>query len=193
MNAFDDESLRAEWQSSSAEFASLPLAEIKRRAGQLGKSVARRNRREYMAVAIVTALFGLYAIALPGVWLKTGSLLTIAAALFVGHQLARRSSRPDPEAEAADMRTYYRTRLVVEEHMLRRVGRWYLAPFVPGLSVFLAGVAREAHLSTLRFAVLAAVPAVIFVGIWLLNQRAAAKLRTQIARIDRVLASEGDS
>lgn len=193
MSPPDDRSLRALWQSGAAEIAPLPIAEIKRRAGKLSDSVARRNRREYIAIGIVAAVFALYAIILPGYWLKIGSLLVIAGTLFVGWQLARRSSRPDPDAEAADVRTYYRARLVTEEHMLARVGRWYLAPLIPGLAVFLAGISRVANLSPLSFAILVAVHALVFLGIWWLNRRTAAILRDQIARIDDTPASQGDS
>jgi hypothetical protein len=193
MSPPDDRSLWALWQSGAAEIAPLPIAEIKRRAGKLSDSIARRNRREYIAVGIVVIVFALYAIFLPGSLLKIGSLLVGAGAIFVGWQLARRSSRPDPDAEAADVRTYYRARLVTEEHMLARVGRWYLAPLIPGLAVFLAGIARVANLSPLSFAILVAAHALVFLGIWWLNRRTAAMLRDQIARIDDTPASQGDS
>jgi hypothetical protein len=193
MSPPDDRSLRALWQSGAAEIAPLPIAEIKRRAGKLSDSIARRNRREYIAVGIVVIVFALYAIFLPGSLLKIGSLLVGAGAIFVGWQLARRSSRPDPDAEAADVRTYYRARLVTEEHMLARVGRWYLAPLIPGLAVFLAGIARVANLSPLSFAILVAAHALVFLGIWWLNRRTAAMLRDQIARIDDTPSSQGDS
>ena len=191
MNPPDDRSLRALWQSGDAGIAPLPLAEIKRRAGMLSNSIARRNRREYIAVGIVALIFALYAVFLPGYWLKAGSLLIIAGALFVGRQLARRTSRPDPGAEAADIRTHYRARLVTEEHMLMRVGRWYLAPLLPGLAVFLAGLAPG--LSPLGFAALAAAHALLFLGIWLLNRRGAAMLRRQIARLDDATPSKGEN
>jgi hypothetical protein len=193
MSPPDDRSLWALWQSGAAEIAPLPIAEIKRRAGKLSDSIARRNRREYIAIGIVVIVFALYAIFLPGSLLKIGSLLVGAGAIFVGWQLARRSSRPDPDAEAADVRTYYRARLVTEEHMLARVGRWYLAPLIPGLAVFLAGIARVANLSPLSFAILVAAHALVFLGIWWLNRRTAAMLRDQIARIDDTPASQGDS
>jgi hypothetical protein len=193
MTAPDDRILHALWQSGAAEIAPLPIAEIKRRAGKLSDSIARRNRREYIAIGIVVGVFALYAIFLPGYWLKIGSLLVGAGAIFVGWQLARRSSRPDPDAEAADVRTYYRARLVTEEHMLARVGRWYLAPLIPGLAVFLAGIALVANLSPLSFAILVAVHALVFLGIWWLNRRGAAMLRDQIARIDDTPSSQGDS
>src|SRR3546814_5360377 len=116
-------------------------------SSDLDDRIARRNRREYIAVGAVVAIFALYAIILPEPLLKIGSLLAIAGALVVAWQLACRTSRADPVAETADVRAFYRARLVTEEHMLARVGRWYLAPLVPGLATFLAGTAVDSGLA----------------------------------------------
>lgn len=189
----DDARLHGLWQGGDAALAPLPLDEIKRRAARFGDIVRRRNRREYIAAAIVLAGFSLYAIILPGALLKIGSLLVIAGVLVVVWQLARRTSRPDPDAEAADVRAFYRARLVREEHMLARVGLWYLGPLLPGLLTFMAGEAillgRTDALGLTLFLVL---PLLLFAGIWLLNHRAAAMLRARIDRIDRA-ATPGDS
>lgn len=194
MTDFTDElRLRALWQDGGAALAPLPLDEIKRRAAGFGYGIRRRNRREYGAAAVVVAIFALYAIFLSEPLLKLGSLLVIAGALVVVWQLSRRTSRTDPDAEAQDVRGYYRARLVREEHMLARIGRWYLAPFVPGLVVFLAGLARATELrSPASFALLIAFQLSVFGGIWWLNRRAAAMLRAQIDRIDRAHPSQGD-
>ncbi|OHD02392.1 MAG: hypothetical protein A2885_10815 [Sphingopyxis sp. RIFCSPHIGHO2_01_FULL_65_24] len=187
----DDARLHGLWQGGDDALAPLPLDEIKRRAARFGDIVQRRNRREYIAAAIVLAGFSLYAVILPGALLKTGSLLVIAGVLVVVWQLARRTSRPD--ADAADVRAFYRARLVREEHMLARVGLWYLAPLLPGLLTFMAGEAillgRTDALGLTLFLVL---PLLLFAGIWLLNHRAAAMLRARIDRIDRA-ATPGDS
>lgn len=178
--------LRAIWQGDQAKLDALSLDAVRERAARLGSAVERRNRREYGAAAIVVVVFALYAAVLPGLLLKTGSLLTIAAALFVAWQLSRRTSRSDPDAEMQDIRACYRARLVHEEHMLARVGRWYLAPFVPGLGLFMAGqVERSGIDSVAALLLFAGLPALVFSGIWLVNLRAAAKLRQQIMRLDR--------
>lgn len=178
--------IRTLWQKEEAPLATLPLDEIKRRAARFGDAIARRNRREYIAAIVVAVAFTLYAIVLPGPLLKLGSLLVIAGVAIVAWQLARRTSRPDPAAEAADVYSHYRSRLVCEEHLLARVGRWYLAPMLPGLLVFMAGQAVAAGAATLPgFMTFAALPLLLFLGIWLLNRRAAAKLREQIARLDQ--------
>ncbi|MGQ2931210.1 MAG: hypothetical protein ACT6Q3_12100 [Sphingopyxis sp.] len=189
----DDARLHGLWQGGDAVLAPLPLDEVKRRAARFGDIVQRRNRREYIAAAIVLAGFSLYAVILPGALLKIGSLLVIAGVLVVVWQLARRTSRPDPDAEAADVRAFYRARLVREEHMLARVGLWYLGPLLPGLLTFMAGEAillgRTDAIGLTLFLVL---PLLLFAGIWLLNHRAAAMLRARIDRIDRA-ATPGDS
>jgi hypothetical protein len=194
MTDFTDETrLRALWQDGEAALAPISLDEVKRRATGFGDGIRRRNRREYAAAAIVVVIFALYAIFLPEPLLKLGSLLVIAAAFVVAWQLSRRTSRADPGAEAQDVRGYYRARLVREEHMLARIGRWYLAPFVPGLLVFLAGLAKATELrSPISFALLIAFQLSVFGGIWWLNRRAAATLRAQIDRIDRAHSSQGD-
>jgi hypothetical protein len=194
MTDFTDElRLRTLWQDGGAALAPLPLDEIKQRAARFGVGIRRRNRREYGAAAAVVVIFALYAIFLPEPLLKIGSLLVIAGALVVAWQLSRRTSRTDADAEAQDVRGYYRARLVREEHMLSRIGRWYLAPFVPGLLVFLAGLAKATELrSPVSFALLIAFQLSVFGGIWWLNRRAAALLRLQIDRIDRAPSPQGD-
>lgn len=190
----DDRSLRGLWLLGDDALAPLPLDEIKRRAGRLGDVVQRRNRIEYIAAAIVVVGFAFYAVILPGLLLKVGSLLTIAGALFVAWQLARRTSRPDPAAETADIRSHYRARLVREEHMLARVGRWYLAPMLPGLIVFTAGQgAVWGFAKPIGFAAFVAFTLLVFAGVWWLNRRAAAMLRAQIGRLDHAPALKGES
>lgn len=192
-DAFDDR-LHGLWQQSDAALAPLPLDEVKRRAARLGSIVHRRNRIEYFASAIVLAAFTLYAFILPGLLLKLGSLLVIAGVLVVAWQLARRTSRSDLGAEAADVRGFYRARLVREEHMLARVGLWYLGPLLPGLLTFMTGQAiLLGRTDAFGLTLFLALPLLLFGGIWLLNRRAAAMLRAQIDRIDRAAPSIGDS
>lgn len=191
---FDDDGLRGLWRQGDATLAALPLAEIKTRAATFDRAIGRRNRREYAATLFVAVIFGLYALILPGWLLKAGSLLVIAGGFVMAWQLSRRTSRPDPDAEAADIRAHYRARLVTEERMLASVGLWYLGPLFPGLAVFMAGLAAAGGFgSALGFAAFAAVPALILLGIWLLNLKAAAMLRKQIDRLDATApAIEGE-
>lgn len=191
---YHDAGLRALWQNSEAALSPLPLDEIKRRAAQFGGTIQRRNRREYVAAGAVAIVFALYAVFLPGTLIKVGSVLTALGALVVAWQLAHRTSRPDPEAEAANVCTFYRARLVREEHMLARAGRWYLAPLAPGMLLFMAGQAAAAGATTLAgFAPYLAFPLLLFAGVWWLNHRAARQLRNWIAGLDHTATAQGDN
>lgn len=194
MTSPNDDSLHRLWRRDGGDLEPLPLAEVKSRAAALGRTIGKRNCREYIATAFVTLIFGLYALILPGMLLKIGSLLVIAGGFVMVWQLSRRTSRPDPDAEAADVRAYYRTRLAIEARMLASVGLWYIGPLVPGLVVFMAGLAKTGGFgSTLGFAAFAAIPTLVFFSIWLLNRRGAAMLREQIARIDAAMpATKGE-
>lgn len=181
----DDDNLHRLWQEGNAALEPLPLDEIRSRAMAFGRTIGQRNRREYIATAFVMLIFGVYAAILPGIWLKAGSLLVIAGSVVMARELSRRTSKFDANAEAVDVRAYYRARLVTEERMLMDVGRWYLGPLIPGLAVFIAGLAIASGFdSALGFAAFAAPPALVFFAIWLLNRQAAAMLRKQIARFD---------
>lgn len=182
---FNQESLIRLWHEDNIAPAALPLDEIKHRARHFGEQVHRRNRREYIAAAVVAVAFAIYVVILPGLLLKTGSLLLIAGVAIVVWQLSRRTSRQEPTTVTADVRTHYLARLVVEEQLLASVGRWYLAPLVPGLVVFMVGQAEiTGHLNPLGITFYIAIPALLLGGIWLLNYRAAAMLRRQIDRLN---------
>lgn len=189
MTSLNDESLHSLWRHDSTALELLPLAEIKSRAAAFDRAIGKRNRREYIASAFVTLIFGLYALILPHMLLKIGSLLVIVGGFVMVWQLSRRTSQPDPGAEATDVRAYYRARLATEERMLASVGLWYIGPLVPGLAIFMAGLAGPFG-SGFAFVAVAAIPALVFAGIWLLNRRAAAMLRKQISRLDA--ATEGE-
>ncbi|WP_447754329.1 hypothetical protein [Sphingopyxis fribergensis] len=195
MTRSDDDGLRSLWLDGGTALEPLPLAEIKSRAAAFSRAIGKRNRREYLATFFVAIIFGLYALILPGIWLKLGSLLVIAGGFVMAWQLSRRTSKPDTGAEAADVRAYYRMRLVTEERMLASVGLWYIGPLVPGLAVFMAGLAATSGFgSPLGFVAFAAIPALVFLGIWLLNRHAAAMLRKQIERLDAATPSvEGEN
>ncbi|USI78808.1 hypothetical protein [Sphingopyxis sp. USTB-05] len=194
MTRLDDDSLHSLWLDSGAAVEPLSLAEVKSRAAMLSRAIGRRNRREYIATAFVTLIFGLYALVLPGILLKVGSLLVIAGGFIMAWQLSCRTSKPDSDAEAANVRIHYRTRLATEERMLASVGLWYIGPLVPGLVVFMAGLAAANGFDSIfGFVGFAAIPALILLGIWLLNRHAAAMLRKQIERLDAATAGvEGE-
>jgi hypothetical protein len=173
------------WTAQPTEGFAVPLEQLHAQADKLHRTVQRRNLREYIAAAIVIAAFGLYVFILPGVLMKTGSLLVIAATLFVVWQLVRRATAEPPPLHAtlAELAAFHRCELVRQRDALKSVAVWYMAPFVPGMTLFIAGFAFAAPLGRLAVPVagmMAAICAAVFGGVWRLNVWAARRLQKRI-------------
>jgi hypothetical protein len=80
---------------------------------------------------------------------------------------------------------FHRRELVRQRDMLRSVWRWYIAPIVPGLAVFLAGT-MPPHSPFWVYLLLALFFLVILGGIVWLNRRGADRLDRQIAELDNL-------
>jgi len=96
------------------------------------------------------------------------------------------------ESPADDLASVHRRELVRQRDALRSVWRWYLAPFVPGLLVFIVGTTIEAGVHAPLWAVIATSAvslgfvSLIFAGVWALNAYAARKLDQEINSLDAV-------
>lgn len=173
------------WRAQPTEGFTVPLEELHAQAARLHRTVQRRNLVEYIASAIVIAAFGGYVFMLPGLLFKAGSVLVILGTLFVVWQIGRRASAESPplDAPVADLLAFYRRELVRQRDALKSVAVWYLAPFVPGLALFVLGFAFEAPLGRLAVpvaGVMAAICAAVFAGVWWLNIWAARRLQKRI-------------
>jgi hypothetical protein len=102
-------------------------------------------------------------------------------------QLHRRASaKRVPEAGEAAV-DFYRAELTRQRDALRSVGVWYIAPVVPGMTLLLMGRWFQSHATKWpvgadHFIILlcAAVAVLVFLAIWLLNQRGADRLQRRI-------------
>lgn len=171
------------WQGQPVESPQISLTDLHPKARKFEKRVRWRNRREYAGVAIVIASFGYYIGEFPTPVVRIGCGLVIAGALFVVYALHKRgSARPVP-AEMA-YRTcldFHRSELQRQRDLLRTVWSWYLLPFVPGLAVFLTGLAVEQMGGRWRpVIVFALVCAVLFTALERLNRWAARNIQRQI-------------
>jgi hypothetical protein len=123
---------------------------------------------------------------------KTGSALTIIAALFVVWQLHKRAAAQVlPASSGMPLVDFHRAELIRQRDALKSVGVWYLAPFIPG--VLLLGLGRyfQAHAAGRTLArdheiiLLAnAVVVLVFGAIWLLNSWGAERLQKRIGELD---------
>jgi uncharacterized membrane protein YecN with MAPEG domain len=175
------------WQSQPTEYDPMTLAAIHEKARVFGAKVRRRNAIEYIASAVVVLGF-LPAVLHRGSWMmQAGGALIIAGTVFMVWQLHRRASAKSvPQAGKAAV-DFYRAELTRQRDALRSVAVWYIAPFVPGMALLLMGRWFQSHATRWpvgadHFIILltAAVAFLVFMVIWLLNQRGADRLQRRI-------------
>ncbi|WP_296000362.1 hypothetical protein [Rugamonas sp.] len=189
----NDQDLKQLWKTQPAAAPHYSEQQLRQRARSLHRRVAVRNFLEYAAGVAVIAGFAYFIAAYRHPLMQIGSALIIVATFFVLHQLHwRASGRPLPGADAAlPGRAFHRAQLTRQRDALRTVGRWYVAPFVPGVVMFrwgvetqMAGIGPFAH-GPLANALIAAV-LLLIVGI---NWRMAGKLQGEIDALDHDTAA----
>lgn len=174
---------RGLWQTQPTERTRFTVTEITARAARLEGRVSRRNRREYIASAVVVVVFGSYLFLFPNPLMRAGSVLTILAAAFISWHLHRRGTPSLSPAELGQVTSLdsYRRELEQQRDLLRGVWLWYLAPFVPGFVLFSAGAAKR---SAWGFAGMMAFYLLVLAGVWYLNHRAALRLQREIDQLN---------
>jgi hypothetical protein len=181
---FDPQKL---WQGQATEYDPMTLAAIHEKARTLQARIKRRNAIEYIASAVVILGF-IPTLLHHGSWLmRAGGACIIAATLFVVWELHRRAAAASVPETGEPAANVYRAELARQRDALRSVGAWYLAPFVPGMALLLLGRWFQSHSTRVSLGVDhliillgAAIAALVFLVIWLVNQRGADRLQRQI-------------
>jgi len=172
----------------------MSLADVHLHAQRFQSRIRTRNMIEYVAAASVVAFFAWTAITVPEPIVQVGCGLIMAGALYVCWQLyrlGRSATRGELNAAAESWAAFHRGELVRQREALRTVWSWYLAPFIPGMVVFLAGVSftpdNPAPLAARLAVFLAGVGmmAAVFAVIAWINAQAVKKLDAQIAALDQ--------
>ena len=194
-----DETVKQAWQASVSD-APLPnLEAVREGADRFYRLIRRRNRIEYAAAALVVPCFTAYVFLLPSPVARIGAALVVLGTLVMVWQLHRRATAsPPPAAEAAwlPLIVHQRAQLARQRDALAKVGRWYLLPFLPGLALMVLAPAVESGPEALRSfsagdLMSIAVLALVFLGIWWLNRRAARKLQKAIDELDALARETG--
>jgi hypothetical protein len=190
---FSSPDIQGLWQNQPTEPPKISPEELRHKMNKFERRIFLRNIREYAAGVFVVAGFGFYEWKFPAPLMRLGSGLVIAGTLYVMFQLHRRASfQPAPAGLGLNTCIeFHRQSLERQRDALRSVWSWYLLPLVPGLAVFMLGAgisqltAHPEHLgrAVMSFSVQVGVDAVVFFGIWKLNQYAAGKLQAQIDEI----------
>ena len=171
----------------------MSLADVHLHAQRFQSRIRNRNMMEYVAAASVIAFFAWMIPTVPEPIVQFGAGLIVLGALYVCwklYQLGRAATRGEMNAAAQSWVAFHRAELVRQREALRTVWSWYLAPFIPGMVVFLAGVSfTEANPAPLpaRLGVFLAglgLMAAVFAVIWWLNAQAVKKLDVEIAAVD---------
>jgi hypothetical protein len=160
------------------------MEEIIQRAAKFRRKMRLTNAGEYIASVFVIGFFIDVAVRsshLPVVG-RVGAALIACGAVFVMTYLALRSSPEIPRG--ASTLVCYRAELERRRNLLATVPRWYVAPFWPGVLLFMLGIALHTWdkpgsvaVSILVFTVVVLVNVSV---VWL-NKRGAAKLTKELA------------
>ena len=189
----DLDQIRALWTAQPVEPFKLSVDQVSKRTGQFQARIRQRNITEYLAALLVVGVFGWMACLIPVFTVKAGAILIILGALYVCwklHKIAGRQAGQQAD-NAARLLDHHRSELMRQRDALASVWRWYLAPFVPGAVVFVAGVtfSPDTGLPFLAgltiFAISMAIMGSMFAGVICLNNRAVKQLDAEIAELDR--------
>ena len=183
---------KALWRKQPSEETVVTLDNIRDRAEKFQSRVRRRNMREYLAALVVVVVFGFYIWIFPGWMIKTGSALSIVAALFVVWQLHKRSApQALPANSGMPLVAFHREELIRQRDALRSVATWYLAPFIPGCVLIVLGRYFQFHAPGRTMAwdhqiivLTVVVMALIFGIVWLLNAWGAERVQRKIDQLD---------
>jgi hypothetical protein len=184
---FDPQAL---WQSQTQEHEPMSLAEIHQKARKLERGVRWRNIREYVASVVVIAGFSPVLFHKDSWMMQAGAALIIAATIFVAWRIHRQASASAVPEIGEALRDFHREALIRQRDALRSVGRWYLAPFLPGMVLVMMGRWFQSHvggrslaMDHLGILITSAVCALVFGGVWWLNQLGARRLQKEIDKL----------
>jgi hypothetical protein len=175
------------WRSQATEHAPMTLAQIHDKAKAFQARIRRRNVVEYVACVVVIAGFTPVLLIRDSWMMQVGALLIMTATAFVASQLHQRGSAQRVPDGGAALIASYRQELIRQRDALRSVGVWYLAPFLPGLGLLMLGrwfqwhaSGRSLGLDHLIIALSEGIVVLVFVVLWLVNQRAANRIQKRI-------------
>jgi Flp pilus assembly protein TadB len=173
------------WQAQPTEGVRPSIDDVRRRADRFARQVAWRNGREYAAALAAAAWFGFLGWRTSDLAARAGAILVVVGLAVVVWQLhARGAATRPPENFAAAGADFLRREIARQRDLLRHVWRWYLAPPLPGVALYLVAIARTDPDARVWPAALAAATVVlVFGGIWWINARAAARLQRDLEHL----------
>ena len=193
----DRDLFQALWAQPQQEAFAMSLADIHSHSRHFQSRVRTRNYTEYAAAALVIVLFGWVAFLVPDAIVKAGALLTALGAAYVACALYRKARAAEWQPDGGKpLMDFHRMELARQRDALATVPRWYLAPFVPGMLLFVGGVSFASDTGmpllarAIQFGVSVSIVSIVFVGVAWLNRRAVKQLDAEIAALDAMTDAE---
>jgi hypothetical protein len=180
------EDMRNVWQSQGSGDAPVTLEELRKKGLKFRTTIARRNLREYVAMALMVPYFGYFAWTGRLPLMRVGNGMIVAGLLYIAYELHRRASAsPSPgELGWESCVAFHRAQLTRQRDALSGILKWYIGPLIPGIAMLWVGLSVPAFRKSLTAGLLAlaflAVPAVVLWQVARLNRGAAAKIQRQI-------------
>ena len=172
------------WQGQTVEVTTMSADVLRKRARKFERKIWWRNAREYVGSVIAVALFASFLTKTHEALFRIAFGLFIAGMVWIVVQLRRKAStRSIPlEADTSSSLRFYRAELERQRDVVKNVWPWYLAPLVPGFVVYTvaSALASPRPGSWAGLALLDAIIAALFFGVWKMNMRAARCLQRMI-------------
>ncbi|TGX50142.1 hypothetical protein E5A73_17110 [Sphingomonas gei] len=185
------DSLATLWTQQQHDAAPLDAEALARADARFRRRIRIRDSVEYLAGLLGAGIFANIAVHAADWEIRIACAAIILGTVVVMRNLWRRRPKAPDAALGAASHAFHRANLVAQRDLLLSVWRWYLAPIVPGMVLFLLAAAR-ASAEHMPLAVALAASGVagtlvgaMFWGIHWLNRAAARRLDVAIAALDR--------
>jgi hypothetical protein len=188
----EDKNIVGLWKSQPLSESELDMQLVIDQAQRFQRKVRVRNLTEYLACGglVVWGVAVPLRSAAPPL-MKAGIVLIALGALAVAAILRLRghAARHEPPlaAPTREALSWHRSELIRQRNLLRAAPLWYLGPFLPGVATTLVGAWLAAPGQGLPVALTAALVALVFAAVALLNRRASSKLDEQIEKLGQGL------
>lgn len=116
------------------------LALVKEEAEAFDEKIRRRDRREFIAAAVVFSFFSVMLFD-PSWMVRAGATVVMASSVWIAWTLRRTRSRESPSSErpVAEVIRSERAKVDRQIRLLESILWWYIAPPALGLSLVVAG------------------------------------------------------
>lgn len=194
MQIFDE--LPARWQTRGDGAGEAAPEELARRVFEQSRRleglVRRRDRLETAVALAIAPFFAAVVWLSPHLLARVGAALLTVSCVAIPFRLARARRGFAPGAADRPLLTFLheeRERVSAQRRLLRSIFWWYLLPLGIGVVLLFSGV-RSGQAA----AIYAVIVAVVYWGIYHLNQRlVASELDPRLAELDALLAAEAEA